>query len=659
MRFGVLGAVAVGSGGVLGPVRWPMPRSLLAVLLLNANRVVSAGRLVEVLWGDDPPTTAMASLHNHVMRLRSLLAGGEKEAQIRTLAPGYVLEVADSDVDLRKFTQLSRRGRDALAVGDWDTASRDLNAALGLWRGEPLEDVTSWLLREREVPRLIQMRLEAVEARIEADLHRGGHEQLISELGELTVAYPLRERFHAQLMQACYQTGRQAEALAFYQRAREVLAEELGLDPGPDLQQLYQQILTGERRPAALARCAVTVRPAQLPADLGDLTGRADQVRLLTTRSGSAGGQPGVVPVCVVTGPGGIGKTSLAVHAAHEVSDRFPDGQLYASLGGTSARPAQPGQVLGRFLRDLGADPAHIPAGVSERATMFRSLLSGRRVLILLDDARNSTHVAMLIPGTAGSAVIVTSRNPLTELQRACRVPLAAFSKIQSIELLTRIIGSARVQAEVQAAETVVELCAGLPLALRIVGSRLVTRPHWTIADLAERLAEPTTRLDELAVGDLSVRATLTASYTNLRSGSGPITPARAFRLLGLWTGPDISTPAAAALFGVDLSAAEHVLETLMDGHLLQAAGTAGRYRLRDLLGIYAAERAREEESPAEIQAAIGRLLAWYLHSVMAPDQAVRWLRTELPNLHTAAQVAAAHHDHETAGKLAAALGVC
>jgi len=333
----------------------------------------------------------------------------------------------------------------------------------------------------------------------------------------------------------------------------------------------------------------------------------------------------------------------------------------------------------------LGADPAQIPAGVSEQAALFRSLLSGRRVLILLDDARDSTHIAMLLPGTAGSAVIVTSRKPLTELEGACRLPLADLDRTQSLELLTRIIGPERVSAEVQAAETVAELCAGLPLALRIVGARLATRPHWRIADLADRLADATTRLDELTIGDLSVRDTFAGSYTKLRSGSGPVTPARAFRLLGLWTGPDISSPAAAALFGVDLTAAERALETLLDEHLLQAAGSAGRYRFRDLLGVYAAERAREEEPPAATQAAVGRLLAWYLHSAMAAnqaitpgnhpvllgpppegvqpseppdaDQAVRWFRTELSNLHAATQVAAARQDHKTAWKLTSALG--
>jgi DNA-binding SARP family transcriptional activator len=686
MRFGVLGTVAVDCGGGPTPVRWPMPRSVLAALLLSANRVVPADRLVDVVWGDRPPASAVASLHNHVMRLRTML-GRTAAGRIRTVAPGYLIDIADGDLDLTEFVRRYRCGRAALAASDWKAASRELTSALSLWRGEPLEDVTSRLLHEREVPQLTQMRLEALEARIDADLHLGRHEELIAELGALTAAHPLRERFHAQLMLAHYQAGRQAEALSAFQRIRELLAEELGVDPCPDLQRLHQQILAQELGPATPARWPGTVRPAQLPADTDDFTGRADQVALLTGLADAAG-QPsasGRVPVCVVTGLAGIGKTSLAVHAAHKIRDRFPDGQLYAQLGGGGAHPAHSGQVLRGFLRGLGADPARIPSGESERAALFRSMLAGRRVLILLDDARDSGHIASLLPGTAGCAVIVTSRNPLADLPGARRLELGAMTGGQALELLSRIIGAERVQAEARAAAEVAGLCAGLPLALRIAGSRLAARPHWRIEDLAARLTGPG-RLDELAVGALSVRASFAASYAGLRGDRAGLTPARAFRLLGLWEGPDISPPAAAALFGVDVAAAEKALEALLDRHLLEPAGSAGRYRLQDLLGVYAAERAREEEPRAERHARVGQLLAWYLHSTVAadqvmapgtrpvplgrppegvrpsqpsgPDQAAGWLEAELPNLHAAVRAAAARQDHETAWQLAAALAV-
>ena len=609
MRFGVLGAVGAGAGELVS-VRSPMARNVLAALLLNANRVVSAGRLVDVLWGDDPPASAVPSLHNHVMRLRAAL-GETGASRVKTVAPGYLIEVGDGELDLDEFGRLSRCGRDALAAGDWDSALRGLSAALALERGEPLADVTSRLLREQEMPRLVQMRLDVVEARIDARLRLGRSAEAIAELAGLTLSYPLRERFHEQLMLACYQEGQQAEALNAYRRAREVLAGELGTEPGPGLRRLHQQVLAQDPGLVIAARREAAVRPAQLPADLGDFTGRGDEVTLLTGLGAGAWQQPGVVPVCVVTGPGGIGKTSLALHVAHQIRDRFADGELYARLGGSAGRLADPGQVLGRFLRDLGADPAQIPEGEAERAARFRSMLAGRRVLIVLDDARDSGQVAPLLPGVAGCTVVVTSRSPLADLPSVGRLSLEPLTSGQALELLSRIAGAPRLRAEAGPAANVAELCAGLPLAVRIAGARLAARPHWQVKELADRLADTTARLDELAVGDLSVRASFAAGYTRLRADPGGLAPARAFRLLGLWAGPDISTPAAAALLGVDPHAAEHALETLLDSHLLQAGKSAGRYRCNSLLRVYAAERAREEDSPADIDAAMQRLLAF------------------------------------------------
>jgi DNA-binding SARP family transcriptional activator/predicted negative regulator of RcsB-dependent stress response len=685
MRFGLLGAVAVCTDGEFTSVRWPMPRSVLATLLLNANRVVRTERLIDVVWGEDPPANAQASLHNHVMRLRALLAGAGS-GQIRTVAPGYLIDVAAGDLDLDEFTRRSQRGRAALSAEDWDAAARELAAALDLWRGEPLADVTSPVLREQEAPRLAQLRLDALEARIEADLRLGRTTEIIDELSRLVCLHPLRERLHGQLMMACYRAGRQAEALSAYQRAREVLTTELGIEPGPELRRLHQQILAGNLAPAASQRRSMVVRPAHLTADLADFTGREDQVKALTGLLGGAGQRPGVVPVGVVTGPGGVGKTSLAVHVAHLVRDSFPDGQLVVRLGGAGANPAEPGQVLARFLRDLGADSGSEPAGEAERSAQFRSMLAGRRVLILLDDARDSAQVAPLLPGTSGCAVIVTSRNPLSDVPGARQVPLAAFTSDQALVLLSRIIGGSRMRAGEQAAAAVAALCAGLPLALRIAGSRLAARPHWRIEDLAGRLANAAERLDELATGDLSVRASFDVSYGNLPQKAALVPPAQAFRLLSLWAGPDTGVPAAAALFGSTVPAAEKALEALLDSHLVEPGCWAGRYRFHDLLGVYAAERARAEESPAGTDAAIRRLLTWYLHSVVAADramvpgaltvpleacpeslqpfvpagsgEAVEWLKDELPNLHAAVRMTAARGDHMSTWKLAAALCV-
>jgi DNA-binding SARP family transcriptional activator len=683
MRFGVLGTVGVGHG--LATVRPPKARSILAALLLNANRVVPMDLLVDVVWGDSPPVKAVASLHNHVARLRTLVIQAGS-GRIETVAPGYLVEVTAGDLDLDEFRRLDRAGRGALAARDWAAASRQLSAALALWRGEPLADVTSALLREQEIPQLAQLRLDALEARIDADLSLGRHVELTAELTRLTAVYPLRERFHTQLMLAYARSDRQAEALSAFQRARELLAEELGADPGPELRLLHQQILTGNLPPVNASCPAGTIRPAQLPAGLADFTGRAADAARLATVADRAAERPGVVPVWVVTGPGGIGKTSLAVQVGHQVRDQFPDGQLYAHLGGGGACPVPPGQALERFLRDLGVDPGQAPPGESGQAAQFRSALAGRRVLIVLDDARDSGQVTPLLPGSAGCAVIVTSRSQLADLPGVRRLRLEPLHQDQSVDLLSAIIGADRVRAEAQVAEEIVGLCGGLPLALRIAGSRLATRPHWRLADLAARLTRDGGCLDELAVGDMSVRASFAISYGRLATGPARPSPAQAFRLLGRWSGPDISLPAAAALLGTDLPTAEQALEALLEAHLLEAAPSSlgGRYRLPGLLGAYAAERARAQEPPDMLHDALARLLSWYWHSTLAAasvitpgivpvpacpppdgirpwiapsaDQAARWLAVELPNLHAVLREAAAREEHPTARQLAAIL---
>jgi DNA-binding SARP family transcriptional activator len=613
MRFGLLGTVAVDCGGKSASVRWPMPRSVLAALLLNANRVVSAGRLIDVLWGDEPPASAVGSLQNHVMRLRALLAGGGA-GRIRTVAPGYLIEVADGDVDLNEFIRLSRCGREARDAGDWEAATRALTDALGLWRGDPLADVTSRLLREREVPRLVQMRLEAWEARVDASLQLGRHAEVIAELAGLTGAYPLRERLHAQLMLAYHQTGRQAEALSAYRRAREILAEELGVEPGPELRQLHQRILAGDPGPAIVTRRPAIIQPAQLPADLGDFTGRADQVMLLTELAGRAGQHPGVVPVCVVTGPGGIGKTALAVHVAHQLAQAFPGGPLHASLqGATSA--VNPGDVLARFLRDLGVPDSAIPADEAGRAARYRSVLAGRRVLVVLDDAQNAAQVRSLLPGSATCAVIITSRRTLADLAGAVPLGLDVLDPDEARALFTRIAGPERVAAEPDAAQLVLGYCAGLPLAIRIAAARLASRPAWSIAFLAARLSDECGRLGELAAGDLAVRASLAVSYRALPAGD--LQEAGVFRLLGLAGIATISLPAVAALADGPADEIARSLEALIDAHCLETDGAAS-YRMHDLLRIYAAELAEHADSPEQRRSAIRRLLEWYRQRAVA-----------------------------------------
>jgi len=635
MRFGILGPVVVGGEGGVVQVRGLMPRTLLAALLVDANNVVSVPRLFGALWDDHPPDTARSSLQNHVTRLRAVLSanGGER---IRTVAPGYLIQVAAGELDLAAFTGLHRRGLDAHRAGDWDGAACHLAGALRLWRGESMADVAAGTLRHIEARRLSELRLNALEVRIHADLQRGRDEEIIAELGALIAAYPMRERFHELLMLASYHVGRQAEALGAYQQARALLVSELGVEPGAGLRRLQERILAADpalARPAARGSGpagtvwpetgAAPGRPAQLPADLADFTGRAGQLALLTQLLDSRRQGSAVAAIVVLSGPAGIGKTSLAVHAGHRLADSFPDGQLYAHLNGTGA-PASPASVLGRFLRDLGDDPAGIPVAVGERAARFRSLLAGRRLMIVLDDVRDAAQITPLLPGLGGSAVLVTTRGLLADLPVSSRIMLGDFTPAETRDLLTRIVGGCRVEAEPRAADAVVEQCAGLPLAVRIAGGRLATRPRWRIANFAARLADPAARLGEFAVGGLSVRAAFAASYDNLAAASGDgIDPARAFRLLGMSPGLDISVPAAAALLGTDEPAAGQVLEILLDNHLVQAAGPPGHYWLNGLLHLFAAERACAEEHPRALDMALNRLLAWYLNGPETADPAV------------------------------------
>ena len=622
MRFGVLGRV-VASGAA---VRWGMSRSVLAALLLSGHRVVSVERLVDVVWGDGPPASAVASLHNHVMRVREVL--GPEAWRLRTVAPGYLLEVGEGELDLAEFERLSRHGREALRAADWATASRSLGDGLGLWRGEALEDVPSVLLREREAPRLEQLRLDALEARIEADLRLGRHEELVTELTGLVAAYPLRERFHEQLMLAHCQAGRQAEALGAFARARERLADELGADPGPGLRELLRRIQAGDfdpvrpaprepSRPLPATRQAVTRataaprtpdrgltrvvrRPAQLPSGPIDFTGRAaEMARLAEVLAGGDLEMPGAVPLAVVTGLAGSGKSSLIIHVAHQVRGSFPDGQLHAVLSGPGGLPRSAGEVLGWFLRALGVEPELIPPGEAERAAQYRSALAGQRVLVVLDDVGDSGQVAPLLPGTTGCAVLAASRGMLADLPGARLLRLGALSDSDSVRMLAAIIGAQRAGAEAAAVARLAEMCAGMPLALWISGSRLAARPFWPVAALVARLADREARLDELTAGSLSVRAAFDASYCALQAEPGGAALAGAFRELALWEGPGITAATAATTLGTSVRVADKVLEVLFDRHLLEPAGQEACYRFPALLGIYAADKARHDRQAA------------------------------------------------------------
>jgi DNA-binding SARP family transcriptional activator/Flp pilus assembly protein TadD len=619
---------------VLGPVRAttdgksvalpPKERVLLAMLLLRADRVVPVSALVRALWDDAPPATARNAIQAHIRRLRQLL-GPAAAARVLTRAPGYLVEVGAGELDLREFTGLCDRARAEAKIGNWQQAASLLREALALWSGEALSGVPSAYLQRTEATQLANLREQALDARIDADLRLGRHCSLLAELRARADDHPLRERPWGQLMLALYRSGRQGDALAAYQQARTTLRTELGIDPGEELRRLHQQILTVDPAIAAPAPgggaaaaelTADVPSPLQLPADLPDFAGRDEHARLLRGLLGAppGGERPGAVVIAVIAGMAGIGKTALAVRAAHQLRDRFPDGQLFVDLQGASS-PLSATDVLARLLRDLGVPETGIPVGEAERAARYRSLTATRRMLIVLDDAHTAAQVRPLLPGTAGCAVLITSRVTLTGLSGAVHTSLTALTPGESRTLLAAIIGPARADADPPGTDGIVAACAGLPLALRIAGSRLASRPAWTPTWMSALLDSEHRRLSELTAGDVAIRTSFEVSYHTLPKGVAD--PARVFRLLGVASLPTISLPAVAALAGATLDDTATATETLLDAHLVTSP-QPDRYTLHDLLRLYAAERSDHDETPQSRHEALCRLLSWYLHALSA-----------------------------------------
>ncbi|KUL54773.1 regulator [Streptomyces sp. NRRL F-4489] len=613
LRFTVLGPVRAWRGETPLAAGSPQQRALLAALLLRGGRTATAPELVDALWGDEPPHAALAALRTYASRLRKAL-GPDAEALVSE-SGGYALRPVDGRppaLDHDTAEQYAAEAEKAKAAGERGRARKLLDAALDLWDGEPLAGVPG-PYAETQRTRLQEWRLSLTETRLELDLEAGCHAEAVSELTALTAAHPLRERLRELLMLALYRSGRQAEALAVYADTRRLLADELGVDPCASLSELHQRILRADAEldaPPAEdgpdAAGTTFVRPRQLPATVADFTGRAAFVKELSDQLATAGGS--VMAVSAVAGIGGVGKTTLAVHVAHAAREHFPDGQLYVDLQGAGRNPAEPEAVLGAFLRALGTADSAIPDGLEERAAFFRSTLAGRRVLALLDNARDAAQVRPLLPGTEGCAALITSRSRMIDLAGAHLVDLDVMSPEEALRLFTRIVGEERVTSERQAAMAVVGACGFLPLAIRIAASRLAARRTWTVSTLASKLADERRRLDELRAGDLAVTATFELGYKQLEPAQ-----ARAFRLLGLADGPDISLAAAAALLDLGADDAEDLLESLVDTSLLESAAP-GRYRYHDLVRLYARACAeRDEHPPSERDAALSRLLDFYL----------------------------------------------
>jgi DNA-binding SARP family transcriptional activator len=609
LRFGVLGPVRAWRGEVTLSTGSPQQRALLAALLLREGRTATAAELIDALWGSEPPSQALAAVRTYASRLRKILDPGVLVSE----SGGYaVRSPGEGALDLAVAQDLAADAEKARGTGDLGRARTLLNQALGLWDGEPLAGVPG-PYAEGQRARLEEWRLGLLETRLDLDLEQGCHAEAVSELTALTAAHPLRERLRELLMLALYRSGRQAEALAVYADTRRLLAEELGVDPRPGLRELQQRILQADpalAEPSAPVAESPTapVRPAQLPASVPDFTGRSSFVSELSEVLSSASEAEGrVMAVSALAGIGGVGKTTLAVHVAHRARPTFPDGQLYVDLQGAGPRPAEPETVLGSFLRALGTADSAIPDSLEERAALYRSVLDGRRVLVLLDNAKDAAQVRPLLPGTEGCAALVTSRVRMLDLAGAHLVDLDVMSPEEALALFTKIVGEERVAAERDAALDVVAACGFLPLAIRIAASRLAARRTWTVSVLAAKLADERRRLDELQAGDLAVKATFELGYGQLEPPQ-----ARAFRLLGLADGPDMSLAAAAAVLDLPAEDTEDVLESLVDTSLLESAAP-GRYRFHDLVRLYARVCAERDERPGERETAMSRLLDFYL----------------------------------------------
>ncbi|HEY5836496.1 AfsR/SARP family transcriptional regulator [Streptomyces sp.] len=659
LRFAVLGPVRAWRGGEAIATGAPQQRALLAALLLRGGRTATASELVDAVWGESPPNTALAALRSYAFRLRKALG---PQALI-TDSGGYALHVEPDALDHTVVERLAAEAEKARAT-DPAHARELLGNALALWHGEPLAGCPG-PYAEAQRSRLTEWHLGLIEIRLELDLELGAHAEAVSELTALSAEHPLRERMRALLMLALYRSGRQAEALGVYADTRRLLADELGIDPSHDLSDLHQRVLEADpslAAPPGAAGLLETVRPAQLPATVADFTGRAAFVRELGEQLAEASRGSGVMAVSAVAGIGGVGKTTLAVHVAHAARESFPDGQLYVDLQGTEPRPAEPEAVLGAFLRALGVPNPAIPDSLAERAALYRSTLDGRRVLALLDNAYDAAQIRQLLPGTPGCAALVTSRVRMVDLAGAHLVDLDVMSPEEALQLFVRIAGEERVRSERQAALDVVGACGFLPLAIRIAASRLAARRTWTVSVLARKLADHRRRLDELRAGDLAVKATFALGYGQLSP-----TQARAFRLLSLPEGPDISLDAAAAVLDLDRYEAEDLLEALVDISLIESAAPA-RYRFHDLLRLYARECAERDETAEARCGALSRLLDFYLSSAacvyelenpgdrvldhLAPgarsglvfpnrEEALEWLFSEAQSLLAAVQQAA------------------
>ncbi|WP_344975873.1 AfsR/SARP family transcriptional regulator [Streptosporangium fragile] len=600
MRFRCLGPLEVWDGD-----RWVSPggrkvRGVLAALLVRAGQNVPADHLVHELWGEEPPASCRTLVRGYVLSLRRLL--GDRDAGVvQYRNGGYRLNVGRDAVDATCFEDLCDEGARLRARGDAAGASLLVRRALSLWRGPVLADVPVTPSVATYADVLDERRLAALEWRMEGDLAEGRPGDLVKELVSLVAEHPFREGFAVLLVRALHLAGRRPEALRFFADHRRRLREDLGVDPGPELRRVHQEILLEERRPAPPVRA-----PAQTPPCLPDFTGREKEIGHWTAVL--AADERRALRTVAISGRAGVGKTTLAVHLAHRLRESYPDGQLCADFTGHTT----PAAVLGQFLRALGVPGPAVPEPLTERVQLYRSLLADRRVLVLADNADAEAQVRAIQPGSAGCAVLVTSRKRLLGLESAHFVDLDVLEPGAALDLFAGIVTAERVEGEPGAALEIVELCGRLPLAVRIAGARAAARPGWRLSAVAADLRDEASRLDHLRAGDLDVRAAIGTSYAGLEQPQR-----RLFRLLGLLDAPDFPAWTAAALTGAPERVAEAWLLSLVDARLVDeiGPGPAGRarFRLHELIRIFARDRAETEDDAHARRAALSRAFGGWL----------------------------------------------
>jgi DNA-binding SARP family transcriptional activator/tetratricopeptide (TPR) repeat protein len=669
----------------LGPMR---QRALFTVLALAGQRPMAREELIGALWGDQPPPRVANAIQTYVKHLRHLLDPDRAHRQASTVLPtagdGYALHVAPDRVDVRQFRELVAAARAARRDLDHPRVVRLTGRALAL-SGPAVAADLPLLADHPSISAIMDERRTAATWLAEAALRSDTPDDALGAIEEAANARPLDEPVHGWLMQVYQATGRRADALAVYERLRRRLADELGVDPTPQLRTVHRSMLRDDPAPvspasagpAAPAGAAAGAR--SLPRDLADFTGRTDVLRHLLEAVPAPGAPPATAPVVLaVNGMAGVGKTTLVTHLAHRIADRYPDGQLHIDLLGHSTRaPLDTGDALDLLLRQLGVPGEQIPDRLDERVSRWRRELAARRTLLLLDNVADTDQIAAILPTEPGCLTLVTSRRRLTGLDGAVTVALDVLSTAEAVALQQRIAG-ARVTAEPQLADEVARRCGYLPLAIRLACARLAHRPGWTLSDLAERLGRAQMPLRELAMLGRTVEAAFALSYLQLDASSQTL-----FRRLGLHPGPDLGLPIAAALADLDLPEAEQLLAELVDVHLVEEP-SPNRYRLHDLLHDYASHLATADPA-GDRHAAVGRLLDVYLHTAVAatrllndyvdlpdeyalgptprqarlpgdPTAALAWSTAERSNLVAATQLAADQQRHGHTWRLAHAI---